>query len=154
MTGDTQYNWGIIFIPVWVMLISYCTTPCMNVIDDFGSFMAGVILGWIPITIISVCLTMKLDSFDHVISHTQASSSYSYTNMKLALIFIPLWVIEGLVMVLSFGFFISAYLRYRMGYIDTYVVEIGGMGDIGYICDICMHIYIYVYLYILSESNI
>jgi hypothetical protein len=82
---DTM-SWGIVFIPIWMLFFLYCFIPCMRFHIDAGIYIACFFLIWIPFMILFLCMTVKFE--------TQRS-------MRLALIFIPFYIIEGFFLLVS-----------------------------------------------------
>ena len=90
----------------------------MGMISDMSTFTAGILV-WIPFLLILVFLTLKLNSGDH-------NTGENYANMRLALIFLPFWIVEGIVMLVALGMLIFSVVRHRQGYIDTHVLQFAG----------------------------
>lgn len=97
-----QLHWGVVFLPLWLLLFMFCISPGIRFITDRALFFSLLILLWVPLFIISVCLVIKLDGEEHHNSHR---------HMRLALIFMPLWVIEGVILVGSLLAIIIVYQR-------------------------------------------
>ena len=95
-------EWGVVFLPVWCILTMFCMTPVVGLIRDKGLFGLLTLVVWIPLFIILVCLVVKLDGEDN---HTKEA------NIRLALIFMPLWIIEGFVMLGTLTMVIGGYLK-------------------------------------------
>jgi hypothetical protein len=94
-------EWGIVFLPLWLLMAMYCISPLVRFITDRALYFSILIALWIPLCIIAVCLVVKLDGEDHHNRHG---------HMRLALIFMPLWVYEGLFLT---GSLISIVLFYH-----------------------------------------
>jgi hypothetical protein len=86
---------------------------------DGGAYLAGLVLLWLPLLILFICLTVKLNGQDN---HFYTAKSGS---MRLALIFIPFWIIEASVMVGSLLFLIYGIIRLWDGYLARLDEHIG-----------------------------
>ena len=92
-----SFSWSMVFIPIWLLLLLYCCLPCLTGNIEAGPYIATIILFYIPILIYFICLCIKLTGID---------DNSSYRKMRLALILIPFWVIEGCFMLGTLAFFI------------------------------------------------
>jgi hypothetical protein len=118
------FGWGLVFLPAWALLFLFCTTPCFGVIEDVGVFVLIGILGWVPAFTVFLCLTLRLDAQEQ---HTGGTDGkLHYENLRMAIMFIPFWIIEAVVMLGMLIFFCLAFYRHRLGYEDAYMVEAGG----------------------------
>lgn len=96
-------SWGCAFLPVWIFFGLFLVSPCTKFQMNFGVFILSFFVFWIPLFILFVCLATKYDSKE---------------NMRLSLIFIPFYVVEGLIMLSTLMVFISGIYRFRKGLID------------------------------------
>ena len=104
-----NFRWELVFLPMWILLILSCIFPLMMEVNC-GAFVVGIILVWIPATILFGCLAAKLDD----------KQSTSGSNLSLDIILTPFWVIEGVFIVGSaifcavgfrkYGNFVSCYI--------------------------------------------
>jgi hypothetical protein len=84
---DTYLPWAVVFIPIWVCLVLYCALPIAVPELDGGVFVSTVVMFYIPILVFFVCLTVKLTG--------QEDGHSEHAKMRLALMLIPFWIIEG-----------------------------------------------------------
>lgn len=91
-----SYQWGIVFIPLWLLFISYCLLPFSKFRIDAGIFWFGFNMIWIPLFIFFICLTVKLD-------HD--------SSIRIALILIPFYIIEGSILLASLFILIGGIYR-------------------------------------------
>jgi hypothetical protein len=101
-------EWGIVFLPLWLLMAMYCISPAIRFITDRALYFSILFFLWGPLFISGVCVGVMLDGEDH---HNKEG------NIRLALIFMPLWVIEGLMMVgtlISFSIVYHRHLRYGL----------------------------------------
>jgi hypothetical protein len=73
-----------------------------------AAFIISLVLGWVPLFILCVCLVVKLNGIDH---------KNDDGNIRLALIFMPFWLIEGIIMMGSLVFLAVGINQYRRGFI-------------------------------------
>jgi hypothetical protein len=97
-----HFNWGEVFAPMWMLFIIYCLSPVVSCITEPGIFIFGAIIFWVPFFILFVCLTLKLNAQDH---HSNLA------HMRMALIFVPFWILEGAVMLASLAFLVVGIYR-------------------------------------------
>jgi hypothetical protein len=115
---SAQFNWAIVFVPIWMLLLVFCISPLVGCFRHSGMalfFNLGLVV-WIPIVIVAVCLTVKLNGQD---AHTDAGG------MRLALIFIPFWFVEGATMIAGFAFLCMGLHYLRLGFVDSINEHIG-----------------------------
>jgi hypothetical protein len=106
--------WAVVFLPIWCLLSLYCIAPVLGLIEDASVFTVGAGMVWSPILVFTICLAVKL-------TREEQDGSRSH-RMRLALIFIPFWVIEGAIMVGSLFVLLQGLVRYRRGYtIDDFL---------------------------------
>ena len=87
----TFINWGAVLSPLWLFLAFFCVLPCCQDVGNFRMdpvlYFGCMLVLWVPFVIFFICLAVKLQTRDPRIS--------------IALIFVPMWVIEGFFMVLN-----------------------------------------------------
>lgn len=89
--------WALVFLPLWILFATSCMLPLLFRDIDIGAFVTSIVLLWIPLFIILVGVTVKLDHVDSV---------------RMAYFFIPLFIYEGLLMFGTLLFLIFAIYRY------------------------------------------
>ena len=95
--------WGIIFIPIWLLLTLYCLLPLHSGVNiDLAVFISTLLLLWAPLFILFVCLTLKLDGQEEDTEHA---------DIRLALVLIPFWIFEGFIILISILFLIYGLIR-------------------------------------------
>lgn len=101
MSADFHENldWGVVFIPIWLSFTACCVTPFFRGLPEIITSL--IIVLWIPLFVLFVCLTVKLDYLD---VHDYKASN----RIKLSLVFIPFWIGEAILLfgslaVLIFG---------------------------------------------------
>lgn len=104
----SEFTWGVVFVPIWCMFALYCMLPLFRVVQEPPLFLTGLIVLWMPFFISMVCLTVKLNA---VCSTTSSSSSAASNDIRLAYIFMPFWVIEGIIIVFAALFLFIGYKR-------------------------------------------
>ena len=104
MSGNilSTINWGVIFLPSWILFIICPFLGC----GEVPIIMGLMVTIWIPLLIILICITVKLDRQEN---HGHGP------DIRMAYIFIPFWIIEGSCMILSLIFFFCALHNYRIG---------------------------------------
>lgn len=107
--SNTQIPWGVVFIPFWCMFISFLLSPFLGCFREMGVYYICILFIWLPLFIFFVCLTVKLNGED-IDDETQ--------EIKLSAIFVPLWLIEGLVMLASLGFLVHGGVKYCQGNLE------------------------------------
>lgn len=98
-----SFPWVLVFVPIWTLFALYCIAPAIGCVTDTGVFLLGAGLFWIPFFILCVCLVVKLYGQENHL-HTG--------HIRLALIFMPFWVLEGSVMLGSLIFLLIGIHRY------------------------------------------
>ena len=84
-------HWGIVFVPLWILLAIYLAAPIVGVYSGGpGPFFTLLVLCWIPFFILLTCLTVKLSGIEE---------NEREGRMRIALIIMPFWVLEGVLMV-------------------------------------------------------
>jgi len=114
-TDGLYFSWAAVFLPLWVLLLLYCLAPAVGCFRDIGAFVSGVVFVWVPFVVLFVCLAVKLDAQD----------KGQDTHLRLALIFTPFWVIEGVAMLSSLGYMLLGFHYYRMGFLDSFCEYVG-----------------------------
>lgn len=89
--------WALVFLPLWILFATSCSLPFLFRDMDVSAFVTVIVLLWIPLFIVLVGVTVKLDHVDSV---------------RLAYFLIPLFVYEGLLMIGTLAFVIFAIYRY------------------------------------------
>lgn len=85
--------WGAVFLPVWILLIIYICMPYLGFCRrDATLHSLGTCFLWIPLTVLFTLLAVKLTYIDGQSGGTSSSSGSS--NVRLAEMFVPLWVVE------------------------------------------------------------
>jgi hypothetical protein len=95
-----RFNWGIVFIPIWIFFVLFCISPFTKFKMDTSIFAFCFNLIWIPLAIFFICLTVKLDD------------KKESDKMRIGLILIPFYIIEGSVLVSSLMVLLSGIHRY------------------------------------------
>ena len=107
----TALTWGVVFVPIWCMFALYCMLPGFRVVQA-PMFLTGLIVLWAPFFISMVCLTVKLNAVCSSNSSSASSTAAGSSNdIRLAYIFMPFWVIEGIIIVFSSLFLVVGYKR-------------------------------------------
>lgn len=109
--------WPLVFLPIWCLLLLYCITPAIRCINEISTFFIGLITVWIPFFIFFVCLSIKLDGQEH---HSIVGSK-----LRLALILMPFWLLEGAVLLSSLLFVIFGIYRFRRGFLERIDEHVG-----------------------------
>ena len=88
---------------MWLLFILYLISPAIGAFSAGpGPFFGLLTLVWVPMVILFVCLTVKLTGIE---DHTKEG------RMRLALIMMPFWFMEGLFMLGSLAGFINGVYR-------------------------------------------
>lgn len=109
----TGLTWGVVFVPIWCLFALYCFLPLFRVVHEPPLFLSGLILLWMPFFISMVCLTVKLTAAYASCSSSSSTSgtASSDSDIRLAYIFMPFWVIEGIVIVFAALFLFVGHKR-------------------------------------------
>lgn len=99
---DHYLPWGVVFIPIWMFFTMYCMLPLAFRSIDPGAFVASILFFFIPTFVFFVCLTVKLAGEQHHSGHRR---------IRLALMLIPFWILEALILLGSLLFLISGIQR-------------------------------------------
>ena len=95
--------WGVVFLPMWLLMILYLISPAIGAFSAGpGPFFGLLTLVWVPMVILFVCLTVKLTGIEN---HKKEG------RMRLALIMMPFWFLEGLFMLGSLAGLINGVYR-------------------------------------------
>lgn len=107
-----KMSWNIVFIPFWLLFGVYALIPAMKILSDLNGFVAGLLLFWMPLFILIVSLGSKLtnDPDNHI---------------RMSLILLPFWLIEGSVMFSSIAYLSVAIKRFRLGATESFNETIG-----------------------------
>ena len=95
--------WPVVFIPIWLCLVLYCALPVFVRNIDAGAFLSLMCLFVVPTLIFFVCLTVKLSG---------AQDNSPQRNIRLALMLIPFWILEGVILLGSLLFLLIGIHRY------------------------------------------
>eukprot|EP01032_Pedospumella_encystans_P014369 gene14369-16506_t len=98
--------WPVVFIPIWLCLVLYCALPVFVRNIDAGAFLSLMCLFVVPTLIFFVCLTVKLSG---------AQNNSPQRKIRLALMLIPFWILEGVILLGSLLFLLIGIHRYRRG---------------------------------------
>ena len=107
--SNTKIPWGVVFIPFWCMFTSFLLSPLLGCFREIGVYYICMTIIWLPLFIFSVCLTIKLSGED---------SNDETQDIKLSVIFVPLWLIEGIIMLATLGFLVHGVVKYCQGNLD------------------------------------
>lgn len=106
LTGDvaimdnTTFDWGIVFLPLWILFTMYLCGPCVWRQAN-GLYFLVLILIWLPFLIFFICLAIKLNN-----------SGKDDSKLALELILIPFWIIEGAFLLGALIYAMAQYYRY------------------------------------------
>ena len=117
--SNLSIPWGIVFLPIWCLFLLYCLYPVfggIREVHDAGPFAASLIFAWVPLFIFFVCLTTKLNGND---------ARTADGEIRLALIFMPFWIYEGIIMVSVSVFLLHGVYRFYSGFLDRLDEHIG-----------------------------
>lgn len=99
-------NWGVVLLPTWILF-----TVCLllvSIMEPAVLFLA-FLLFWLPLFILIVSLTVKLNGVQY---HNKNA------RIRMALIFLPFWIIEGSIMAGSFFYLLFGLYSRQVGVID------------------------------------
>ena len=109
-------GWAVVFIPMWLLFLAYCMAPAIGCFRDArANFLPGLLFIWVPLVIFFICLTVKLTARD----------SHQPMQLRLALILVPFWLIEGAAMLSSLGYMLLGLHYYRRGFLDSFCDYVG-----------------------------
>lgn len=92
-----SFAWVLVFLPLWIVFAVGCVSPLCFRTMDIGAYIAAIVFVWIPAFIVAVGITVKLDGVQDV---------------RLAHLFIPLFVYEGALVVGSLAFLLFGVFQY------------------------------------------
>lgn len=95
--------WGVVFIPIWIFFALYCALPIAFRNIDPGAFVASIMLLYIPLLVFFVCLAVKMTGVQHHSGHRR---------IRLALMLIPFWILQALILLGSLFFLVAGIHRY------------------------------------------
>lgn len=99
-------NWGVVLLPTWILFtVSLLLVSIMEPAVLFLAFL----LFWLPLFILIVSLTVKLNGEQN---HDKNA------HIRMALIFLPFWIIEGSIMAGSFFYLLFGLYSRQVGVID------------------------------------
>ena len=96
-------EWEMVFIPTWLLFALSLISPCIGCIG-MSLFVVLFIFLWIPFFVFFLCLSLKLKGIEN---HSK------FANMRLSLILMPFWILEGAAMLGSLGALIEIIYRLR-----------------------------------------
>lgn len=105
-----DFSWEIVFLPIWLLFIVYLGIPFLGCArGGLAPFFAFLLLIWLPLLILFICLAIKLNGIE---DHTHDK------HIKISLMLIPFWIIEGIIMIAGFIGLVNGLHRYRKGFLD------------------------------------
>jgi hypothetical protein len=93
---QTQFSWGIVFIPLWLLFFMFLVSPCTRFRINPATYIFIFFIFWVPMFILFACLTQKLDN---------------HRWMRMALIMIPFYVIESIVLLAALAFLVCGIIK-------------------------------------------
>ncbi len=121
-----RFSWFLVFFPIWTMLVVglIIVFPCSRVFnsEDYVGYVYFLILIWLPCVIVLLCLAFKFESVDH-----PNDSSVNHGDYRLALIFIPFYLIESIILLIILFYFIR---NLRLWYYYKYVIHLEDMNGL------------------------
>ena len=106
-------NWGAVFAPSWVLFL---IVPLLARGREPATLFLAFLLIWVPFFVVLICITVKLNRQQY------------YGNgpdIRMALIFLPFWIIEGAVMLGALLFVFFGIHTLRLGLITGIYEHIG-----------------------------
>ena len=98
----SSVNWAAVLVPLWMFFGFFCVLPCCQELGNFRMdpvvYLGCMVMFWVPFVVFFVSLAVKLQTRD---SH----------RIRIALIFIPMWIIEGMVMLLNLFYLVVGIIR-------------------------------------------
>lgn len=104
------YLGGVVFIPIWLMFLAFAISPIFGCFQEIGLYAICLVFLWLPLFVFLVCLTIKLSGQDIRSSREESIS--------LSLIFIPLWLMEGSLMLITLCFLVHGLHKYVIGTLE------------------------------------
>lgn len=94
-------NWAAVLLPIWIFFALFCLMPAYQRLGGFRlqlqAHLACMLAFWVPLVIFAICLAVKL----------QTKSG----RLSIALILVPIWVVEGIAILFSALFLIIGIVR-------------------------------------------
>lgn len=103
-----SFAWVLVFVPLWIVFAVGCLSPLCFRTMDMGAYIAAIVFVWIPVFIVAVGITVKLDGVQDV---------------RLAHLFIPLFVYEGALVVGSLVFLLFGVFQYVLNSPPTHTLS-------------------------------
>lgn len=88
-TLHSGLHWGVVFLPIWILFALFLVSPALGIYSGPGPFLGLLLTAWMPLFILFACLTVKLTGIEE---HKREG------RMRLALIMMPFWIMEGLIL--------------------------------------------------------
>ena len=131
----TSINWSAVLLPLWIILGFFCVLPCCQDVGKFrmdpALYLGCMVLFWAPLVIFFVCLAVKL----------QTKNSH----IRVALMFVPLWIIEGIVILLNMFYLFAGIIRsvplgmsFSFVFVCLYIYIL--------VCNLCMYVCMYIWI--------
>jgi hypothetical protein len=92
-----DFNWGIVFIPLWLLFVLYVISPLTKFRLDPGLYLLLFVLFWIPLAIFFIGLTVKLDQ---------------KPSLRIVYLLIPFYVLEGSALLSTAAVLITGIYRF------------------------------------------
>ena len=108
----SNFNWGVVFIPAWLIFLTFVMSPFLFYYREIGFYYINMCLFLLPIFAFFVMLTIKLSAEESV------SSENRHVGVTMALIFMPLWLIEGSLMFATLSFLVHGVYKYFIGLLE------------------------------------
>jgi len=98
-----RMSWAITFVPMWFLFACTLVTSCRR---GSGGHLSALFIAliWIPFLILFVCLAVKLDREEN-----GEGGRRNKHRIRLALILMPFWFLEGLMLVASVLLYFSTF---------------------------------------------
>ena len=121
-----SFSWFAVFFPIWTMLVVglIAVFPCSRVFnsEDYAGYIYFLVLLWLPCVIVLLCLAFKFESVDH-----PNDSSVNRGDYRLALIFIPFYLVESIILLIVLFYFVR---NLRLWYYYKYVIHLEDMNGL------------------------
>jgi hypothetical protein len=92
------------------MFLAFVISPLLGCFQEIGLYAICLLFLWLPFFVFFVCLTVKLSGQD--------KRSSGEERISLSLIFIPLWLMEGALMLITLCFLIHGLYKYVIGTLE------------------------------------